>query len=141
MKEHNCFFDTNIFLRIVAKDDPVKLRDCQKLIVKVRRREIQALTSSLVMAELAWTAGRFYGFNKSEVVEILGSASGITNLGFTNESNMAAALELFSQHSVKLVDCLIASHPEIVAGRMVVVSYDRDFDRLGVKRLEPADLL
>jgi predicted nucleic-acid-binding protein len=41
------------------------------------------------------------------------------------------------RHKAKWIDCLIASAPDIQSGETAVVSYDRDFDRLGVVRLEP----
>jgi len=47
---------------------------------------------------------------------------------------------MYSSKNVKFIDAMIASVDQIVSGSWVVVSYDKDFDKLGVKRAEPGGL-
>lgn len=54
MKGSNYFIDTNIFLRPILKDDKKKVRDCRKLINKIKQGEIKAVTAAIVFAEIAW---------------------------------------------------------------------------------------
>lgn len=64
----------------------------------------------------------------------------IVNLGglrFVNGYGAAGAVERFSEKTVKFVDAMIGSIREVADGEWIVVSYDRDFDKLGVKRVEP----
>ena len=51
------------------------------------------------------------------------------------------AIELFEMYSVKFIDCLLASSKLVQKGDAVILSYDRDFDKLGVRRVEPKDIL
>lgn len=141
MKGSRFFIDTNIFVRVVAKDDPVKLEECEKLIEKIRLEQISALTSSLVMAEVVWTLLKVYGLAKAEVLEVLKSISSIKNLRWVEKVQFISALELFSSHNAKFIDCLIASHPQIASGQVKIISYDKDFDLLGVERFEPDEVL
>lgn len=54
---------------------------------------------------------------------------------------MREAIDLYQKHNIKFVDALIASHPKMQNKEIVVVSYDKDFDKLGIKRQEPAEVL
>lgn len=141
MKGPKFFLDTNIFLRIVAKDDAVKLLECEKLIEKIKSGSILAITSSLVLAEVVWTCQKGFRLTKSEAFEIAKSIMSIKNLKFQEKQQISLAMDLFEKQNVKFVDCLIASHPEIATGKMAVISYDKDFDILGLERVEPAQLV
>lgn len=54
---------------------------------------------------------------------------------------MRCALELHRKSGAKFIDCMISSIQGIRNGVISVVSYDRDFDKLGVKRFEPGENL
>lgn len=135
------FLDTNIFLRIVAKDDKLKLAQCEKLIKAIAERRMSAATSSLVVAEVIWTCLCGYGLTAGETRDILSSILSIKNLKFVERTKIFSAAEFYTRHNIKFADCLIASHPDIVSGKTTIVSYDRDFDKLGIKRLEPAEVV
>jgi len=136
----NIFIDTNIFLRVlIAGTDEKVFSDCRGLLEKVKLKKVSGYTSSLVLAEMNWTLSSYYSFPKEDVVEALKSIIHLKNLGITDDFNTAYAVDIYAQHKkVKFIDCLICSLREIRTGGLTVVSYDRDFDRLGVKKLEPA---
>ena len=98
-------------------------------------------TSSLVLAEIAWTLFRVYHYQKDDAAEILSSVASLSSLKFSDKYSPVTAVGLYKKYNVKFADCLIASHPAIASGRMPIVSYDRDFDRLGIKRFEPPQFL
>lgn len=134
------FLDTNIFLRFLVADNAVAHRDCQLLLELVEAKRIKAITSALVFAEIVWTLQSFYKFPRvkiSEALKIL-ARSGIT---FDNRMDALRALEWYGAHAIKFIDAMLASHPSVHAGKVVLVSYDRDFDILGVKRIEPREIL
>ncbi len=47
------------------------------------------------------------------------------------------ALKIYAEKNVKFIDALIASIPQIQAKEWTVISYDRDFDKIGINRKEP----
>ena len=132
--------DTNIFIRFLVKDDARMFRECSELIDEIQHEHILAYTPIPVLAEVQWVLKSFYKFEKSEVVKALKSI-----IAFSQEPPdvpaAGTALSLYEQHSVKFIDALIASHPRIQDGSMAVISYDKDFDKLGVSRLEPKGVL
>ena len=116
------------------------LRDGVALLSAVKQGAVVAYTSSLVLSEINWTLASFYRFGKADVIRSLGGIVELANLRLLDDTDPPFALDLFRRHNVKWVDCLIASSPGIRSGEAAVVSYDRDFDRLGVHRLEPSEV-
>ena len=60
-----------------------------------------------------------------------------STISYDNRFDISVAISLYAAQSVKFADALIASHPLLRQGKLIVVSYDADFDKLGVKRVEP----
>ncbi len=48
------FIDTNIFIRFLTKDDPVKAAACYRLFEQAQRQEIELVTSEAVIAEVVF---------------------------------------------------------------------------------------
>lgn len=49
------FVDTNVFLRFLTNDDPIKAKRVEALFRQAIKGQIQLITSLLVMAEIVWT--------------------------------------------------------------------------------------
>lgn len=135
------FLDTNIFLRYFTEESNSKiLDDCASLIKNIKLGHIKGLTSHLVLAEIVWTLPSAYNSPKKQVLRVLKSIDSF-NLKLDNKTDSTVANKLFEQYPVKYIDALIASNPEIQSKKMTIISYDKDFDKLGVKRLEPKDVI
>jgi|SRR3989344_584312 len=134
------FLDTNIFLRVLAKDDERSFGECKKILDKVKRGEIDGVTANLVLVEVLWTLESYYGWNKKRVVRSLRSIVSLGGLRIVDGYTPDAALGKYGAKGVKFVDAMIASIEEIWVKDWVVVSYDRDFDKLGVVRKEPGEV-
>lgn len=141
MKEPKYFLDTNIFLRAVVNDQKVQFEECRALLKKIHDGKLTAWTSSLVLTEIQWTLKSFYGVEKTEIVAVLEAILAFKTLKFIEKTELSNALTFYANHQVKFVDCLIASIPNIQNGRMKVISYDKEFDKLGVGRIEPKQLI
>lgn len=135
------FVDTNIFLRTAVKDNHQMLQECKDFFQEINKESIGLKTSSLVLSEIVWTLSYFYRFGKSEVVDVLSNVLQTKNLSVIDHYNSELALRLFIQHNVKYIDALIASIPQVQSGKWTVVSYDRDFDALGIKWVEPGEVV
>lgn len=141
MTESKYFLDTNIFLRVIAKDNAAQLKDCEKLLQQVMNGEITAITSSLVIAEIVWTCLSYYKLTKTQVVEIVQGLTSIKYLKIEQYFDMQQALEYYKQYAMKFVDACLATHHCFNDENTIMVSYDREFDQLPIKRLEPKQLL
>ncbi|OGY26274.1 MAG: hypothetical protein A2Z24_02030 [Candidatus Woykebacteria bacterium RBG_16_44_10] len=139
--ERSYLVDTNIFLRILVKDEEKSFYECVEFVKWIKAGQIRATTSTLVLAEIHWTLSSFYQFPKEKVAQALGSIINLKNLKIIDKYNHMVALGLFEQKNVKFIDCLIASSPMILKRQAVVVSFDRDFDKLGISRKEPGKIV
>lgn len=140
MKEYKYFVDTNIFLRPVVKDNIVQVNHCEHLIKAIAEGEIKAFTSLLVLAEFVWVSQKIYTIQKEVVIKALKGILGIKNLEIDDSMDPSKAVEMYANSSVKFIDTLIASHTLINHQKAKVISYDRDFDKLKVERVEPGEL-
>lgn len=134
------FLDTNIFLRFLVPDDENAHAACKLLFQRINEKKIRAATSSLVYAEIVWVLQSFYKFPKQKIAEALKvfSAAGIM---FHDRVELSHAIDLYEAHNVKFIDALLASHPLLQSGEAVMVSYDTDFDKLGIRRIEPHEAI
>lgn len=137
MKGLKFFVDTNIFLRALIKDHPKQAKESLAFLNKVKSGKYDVHTSSLVLSELVWTCQRYYHLDKKTIIDLSQALLGIPHLKIIDTQNVSLGIELFEKYPVKFIDALIASSPEVQEGEGVIVSYDKDFDRLGVKRVTP----
>jgi uncharacterized protein len=135
------FVDTNIFLRVLIKENENQFLECISFITAIKENKIKAFTSSIILAEIVWTLSSYYKFEKEKVVMAVKSILNIHGLKIIDKFNHIVAITLYENQSVKYIDALIASIPQIQQKKVTVVSYDRDFDKLKVIRKEPKDIL
>ena len=135
------FIDTNIFLRVLEFENNKIFEECAKVLDLVRSSKIKAYTSTTVLAEIVWVLGSTYHESKAKIAKSISGIVKLNNLKIKDDFDLAKTVELFSKRSVKFIDALIATNPKIQAKKWAIVSYDKDFDKLGVIRKEPQDIV
>lgn len=140
MKGRNYFLDSNVFLRVIVRDEVKKASECEALLQAIIAHKINAFTSHIVLSEIAWVSRGVYKFSKQEIVDVLRGIATMKNLKNRDTFNALLALEYFENYGIKFIDALIASDPSFSRGEFVIVSYDKDFDKLGLTRVEPGDI-
>ncbi|MBU4299455.1 PIN domain-containing protein [Patescibacteria group bacterium] len=143
MKESNLYFiDTNIFLRVLVEEDKKTFKECFQILKAIKEGKIRAFTASLILAEANWVLGGFYNFPKSEITVALKSILSLKGLKIVDKYNFYSAISLYDNFSIKFIDALIASHHLIHDKKSIIISYDKDFDKIGeVTRKEPNEIL
>ncbi|MFH1602172.1 MAG: PIN domain-containing protein [Candidatus Shapirobacteria bacterium] len=135
------FIDTNIFLRVLIKENEAVFNDCLRFLQKVKAGKIKAITASLVLAEIAWALSSYYEFAPRKVALSVRGILNLKGLNIMDKYDHLLALQLFESKKVKYIDALLASIKEIQTGKWTIVSYDKDFDKLKIKRLEPKKII
>lgn len=131
------FIDTNIFLRTLIEEDKKSFKDCFQLLQNIKTNKLRGVTSSVILSEVAWTLFSYYKFSKPEVVKALRSIINLRGLSIIDKFQHEIALSLYEKNNVKFIDALIASNPDIFNKKWVIISYDNDFDKINIKRMEP----
>lgn len=141
MKDYKYFLDSNIFLRPIIKDDFEKAKECEELFKKIKKGTIRAFTSSLILSEIIWVGSSFCKIKKGDLIRAVRGILDFKNLKIIDHFDSRLAIEMYEKYSVKFIDALIASNPRIYKKEVIVVSYDKDFDKIGVKRITPARII
>lgn len=132
------FVDTNIFLRVLNKEDEKNFEECSKILKLIKEDKIKTYTSNLILTEIIFTLISFYKFKKTDAVEFLKSVINLAGLKITNKADIKIAIGFYENYNIKFVDAMIASNPLILQKKMKIISYDKDFDKIGVIRIEPS---
>lgn len=130
------FVDTNIFLRFLVDERSKDHKDCSFLFQAIESGKIKGVICSVVIMEILFTLKSFYRLPKKRCLEFLENILAINNLSMEDSYNYRKALELYKNTKAKFADCLIASL-DFFEKQGVIVSYDKDFDKLDIKRLHP----
>jgi len=69
------------------------------------------------------------------------SISRLKNLRIIDKFNANLAIEIYKKLPIKFIDALIASNPRILKKEVMIISYDKDFDKLNVIRKEPKEVI
>ncbi|MDI6602933.1 MAG: PIN domain-containing protein [Patescibacteria group bacterium] len=78
---------------------------------------------------------------KRDLIEAIGGILDFKNLKIIDDFDFRKAIEIYEKYPVKFIDALIASNSKIFKKELTIVSYDKDFDKLDVRRKEPKKVL
>ncbi len=130
------FIDTNIFLRYLTKDDPLKYDKCREIFKKAIEGNAELATSGIVIAELIWTLLSYYKVQKTDVIEKISIIVNTDNLYIPDKDVITDALVLFGRKNIDYIDAYNAVFMKRY-GFEEIYSYDKDFDTVeGIKRVE-----
>lgn len=133
------FIDTNIFLRHLTRDDPVKAQACFELFKKAEKNEITLITTEAVISEVVYvlSSKRLYNLSHSEIRSLLYPILSLKGLKLANRKMYLRTLDLYATYSLDFEDCLVVAQMER-QNITEIYTYDRDFDRISnITRLEP----
>lgn len=138
MADEPLFLDTNVWVRFLVRDDESKAQAVDRLLTEAEAGQHVLTLSHLVVAELEWTLRSFYRMPKTEIAASLRELLALRSLHVPSREVLDQALDLFERHSVDYVDAYNAA--ELRTRRLsTIVSYDQDFDVLGVRRIAPGE--
>lgn len=129
--------DTNVFLRFLTGDHARMAADSRRLIERAEAGELLLQTSHLALAEIVWTLDTQYGVSREEIAGMLRDLLGLQSLRVDQKEMLREVVDLYASTNVDFIDAYHAVDLR-QRGFEGIVSYDRDFDRLGVPRVEPA---
>jgi predicted nucleic acid-binding protein len=135
------FLDTNVFLRYLTRDDPVKAAACYKLFQRLQSGDEQATTCEAIITEIVYvlSARSHYGLLPPEIRARLAPILALRGLRLPHKRMYLRALDLYATYPrLDFEDVLIIAQMER-AGERELYSYDTDFDGIpAVIRTEPA---
>lgn len=134
------FLDTNIFLRHLANDDPVRSPACLALIHAIEQGRLDSWTSDLVIAEMVFVLSnkRTYKLDREKIRDLILSLISLPGLKLANKRLYNRVFDLYVALPIDYVDAYHAALIEAREGHELY-SYDLDFDQIpSLTRLEPS---
>jgi predicted nucleic-acid-binding protein len=122
--------DTNVLVRLVARDDADQVRAAELIVTK------GAWVSHLVLAETLWVLDSVYDLTRQQIAIAVEMLLNHENLSVQDADVVTAALDRYRERiAVDFSDCLVL---EIArkAGHLPVATFDRNFAKFpDVQRL------
>ena len=131
--------DTDVIIRLVTGDDPVKQAEAAQLFQDVEDGKLTVRAPVTVIADAVFVlcSKRLYNMPRPQAAAALARLASIPGFRVDRRRTVIAALSLFGSTRLDFGDCmLVASMRE--TGATVLYSDDTDFDRFPpISRQEP----
>lgn len=134
------FLDTNIIIRYLTKDDPVKAADCFDLFQRLKEGKEKVLTCEAILTEVVYvlSSPAQYNLSHEEIRARLSPILPLKGLKLPKKRLYVRALDIYALYPfLDFEDALSLAYME-KADIQELLSYDRDFDRIpNTRRVEP----
>ncbi len=136
----DAFVDTDILIRLLTGDDPIKQESAAALFEQVESGALRLAAPDTVIADSVFvlSSPRLYHLPRPRVRELLAPLVRLPGFEIDNRRVVLAALDLFAGANIDFGDAMIVAAMRD-AGVEALYSYDADFDRIpGIRRREPS---
>ena len=99
--------DANAFLRFLLNDIPRQKKDFEKLLNQAKKSEIRLIVPQIVIFEINFTLGKYYGFTKEDIIEKLKTIIEAPYLQIADRHILRQAFKLHLKFNLSLTDCFI----------------------------------
>ncbi|HVB75722.1 MAG TPA: PIN domain-containing protein [Ktedonobacteraceae bacterium] len=133
------FIDTDVIIRLLTGDDPVKQESATSLFDQVEQGLLTLTAPDTVIADAVFvlSSPRLYHIARGEIQEMLTTLVRLPHFQVENRFNVLRSLEIYGSSNLDFGDTLIIASMEQQNSR-ILYSYDKGFDRIqGVNRQEP----
>jgi predicted nucleic acid-binding protein len=131
------FLDTNILIRYLTNDDPVKAILVFTLLDRVAEGTEQVVTTPLVVFETVFLLQRTYKLGKAEIREKIADILSLQGVQLAERALCLTALDYYVEQNISYADAYNAAWMR-GEGIAEIYSWDREFDRVaGLTRIEP----
>ena len=119
-----CFVDTNLFIRYLTNDDPVKAERVELLLKEATAGKVRLVTAEMVIAEVVWVLESSYGLKSAEVAPLIRAILATSGLDVLNAPLVTRGLEYYETKNIDFIDGYIAAVME-KQGITELYSFDR----------------
>jgi predicted nucleic acid-binding protein len=129
--------DANVFVRHVRQDHADHSPRATAYLLRIRRGELVAKTTDLVVSETVYVLQSFYHMAKPAIADALLPLIALENLKIPNKARLRKTFAWYVRYNLSFVDASLAVLTQ-AQQLPAVVSFDRGYDRVpGIRRVEP----
>lgn len=132
------FVDTSVILRLLVRDDDVKIKAVEKLIRNADGECGVLYVLPVAILEVVWVLEKVYKFDRSSIRELVIAILNTPQLRIEKEDVFRKALLVYETKNVKFADAVMG-YWGLERGYETVFTYDeKDFKRIeGLKVKKP----
>ncbi len=119
--------DTNVLLRAITADDPAAARRARQILGRLNEGAAGRV-NGVVLAELAWTLRARYGYERSEIADIVEGLMSSPAIEVSDRDAVSAAITRSRDDALDFADALIGELNR-VAGCDTTLTFDRKASR------------
>lgn len=125
------FVDTDVLIRLLAKDDLRKQAEAAALFESVEAGKLTLAAPDTVIADAVYvlSSPRLYNQSRADVAAMLSPLVRLPGFKVENRAAVLRALALYASTKLDFGDALLVAAME-QSGSSVLYSYDTDFDRI-----------
>ncbi len=126
------WLDANVIVRLMTRDDERQALRARHLLRRGEAGEVVLRLSPVIVAEVFWVLIRKYRLPQPGVAEGLRAFCASVGVETEERDVVLNALRVAGERAVDFPDAYLAA--KALAADEGVASFDRDFERLGVRR-------
>lgn len=122
------FIDSNIIIRLFAKDHEQQFFHAQKIIRDIEQDAVQGLISILVVNEILWILENFYDLKRATFVPWLLQLISLRNIKIIEikKDLLITILKHMEKQKIDFTDLYLF----YTAGKTPIMSFDKDFQKI-----------
>jgi predicted nucleic-acid-binding protein len=126
----NAFVDTSVILRLLVKDDDLKMKAAEKLLRHAGKDGIILHLTPVTILEIVWVLEKVYKLKRKEIRELAEAIMNTPQLKVELEETFRKALRVYEENNVKFADAVMG-YWGLERGITTVFTYDeKDFKRI-----------
>ena len=128
--------DTNVLVRFLIGSDEDPFKGVFSFFQSIERKEIQVELKLIVLFQTIFVLKSFYKVPKNQIVKGLKGIVQLKGLKIKDKRIVQRTLEIWDSNSIEIVDAYLIGCLENDS-QNILYSYDRDFDKFSINRIEP----
>ncbi len=121
------FLDTNIFLRYFLQEDEQATKRIERLFADIVEGHINAVSNSLVIAEIVWVLQKAYCWDKEKICENIELILNTPHIRFFDRNVLLASVQIFKNTEIDYIDAYTSAFMRVHQIE-TLYSYDKHFD-------------
>lgn len=109
MSTEKIFADTNLFLRYLTNDVPTQADAVEKLLRSAEQKQVELVTTSIVIAEIIWTLESFYKLPRIDIQAKVFAILNTPGLQVTQADIISHAIIWYAEKNIDFIDAYNAA--------------------------------
>lgn len=128
--------DTDLLVRYLTEDDPSKVNEVRRLLLKAAEGAIRLVVPSVVIAELVWVLQSFYKLERGEIVPLLNVILHTRGVEVSDKSIVSDAIAIYGNDTIDFMDAWIVAFAKAAEVRTIYT-----FDRKHFKGIDGIEMM